>query len=859
MLLVSLTRCSACLVATLAVSGGVLGLQAQANEFRALWVDAWSGDFASPSKCSQLISDARAGNFNALIVQVRRRGDAFYNSLFEPKNSSISSSFDPLADLIRKAHDTAGGQPRIEIHAWIVTYNIWNNQATPPGASSPPHPFNAHAEWLTRDVNGATWDNTHGVYAFDPAHPEVQRHTFNVAMDLITRYDLDGLNWDYIRYNGPTWGYHPVAVARFNARSGRTGIPPKDDEAWKQFRRDEVTALVRKVYLHAIALKPHLKLSADTITWAPGPQSGADWYASGAWTEVLQDWRGWMEEGILDLNVPMAYFNHATRATDFLRWSAFAKNHRYGRHVAIGPGLYLNVASNAIVQLREFRQPTTTGAKADGVCGYVYKLLNVDNAVPRSEFLAALTQPSAYDPIQPAVFAEPALPPPMPWKTTPTRGHVLGQVRHRLNGTDLDGATVRFSGPVTRTLTSDGTGFFGAVDLLPGTYTLTASFPGLDPVTTNCLVTAGLVTTRDLELGPALADQVIRQIESFPGRTAAIVSWQLSDPVPAFVEYGSTTNLGLVTPILANSSTNREALLTPLPAGQDVHFRVVARTAGGDVRSRLHVLRTAGDVILDNPAAAFAGSWTTGTSAVDKYAANYQYAGTTTGSATATATYTPLLQTPGRYDLYVWAPGGSNRSTNAPFEIGYDGGQQTVRLNQTPQHAGWRLLLANRPFRRGEHGYVRLANHTGESGKVIMADAVRWAYAPGQDPAPPGEVPDWWAAYYFGSPVAGSIDHDGDGASTHAEYWMGTAPTVASSRLLVQIEAADPGQVRLRFQPAYQDRLYRLQVRDALGGDSWTTRQDLSPSFESDGSGIFLLTPPADARLFLRVEVTLAP
>ena len=831
---------------------------AQTSEVRALWVDAWSGDFATAAKCTQLVNDARTGNFNTLIVQVRRRGDAFYHSLYEPKNSSINSAFDPLQDLITKAHDTTGGKQRIEIHAWIVTFNIWNNETTVPAASTPPHPYNAHRDWLTRDVNGATWDGFN--YAFDPAHPEVQRHTYNVAMDLVSHYAIDGLNWDYIRYAGPTWGYHDVAVARFNARTGRTGVPSSGDEAWKQFRRDEVTALVRKVYLNAIALKPAIKLSADTITWAPGPTSDAAWYASSAaWNSVLQDWRGWMEEGILDLNIPMTYFDHTTRATDFLNWSAFAKNRRFNRQVVIGPGLYLNSASNAIVQLRAFRQATPAGHRADGVCGYVYKQLNANNAVPRAEFLAALTQPSAHDPLAPAVFAQQATPPVMPWKSTPTKGHLKGTIAHELTGAELDGATVQVSGPENRTLRADGTGFFGAVDLAPGSYTLSGSFPGLEARTTNLVVQAGLVTTRNLLLKPSLADLFITNIQAHPGRSDAIVAWRLAEPVPSFVEYGTTPNLGSATPVSGLDGIDQHVLLTALPPGGEVFYRVVARAPAGDLRSPIASFPLAGEWVVDNPSAAFAGSWTLASSATDKYQSNYHFAGTAGATATATATFRPHLETPGRYDVYVWAPGGSNRSTNASFEIVYDGGQQTVRLNQTPQNAGWRLLTAGRPFLRGTNGYVRLANNTGESSKVVIADAVRWVYAAGQEPPAPGLVPEWWARFYFGGQVPGGMDHDADGATTYAEYVAGTAPNDAGSRLALSVELASASQFRVRFQPALGNRSYRLQTRSDFGTGTWLTQDALLPVMNPDGTGFFTLDSTAHPTSFHRLQVELSP
>ena len=80
-----------------------------------------------------------------------------------------------------------------------------------------------HPEWLSQDVNGATFDGSN--YQFDQGLPEVQKHTYNVAMDIISRYDVDGFHFDYVRYSGRTWGYHSNSVERFNRRYNRTGVP----------------------------------------------------------------------------------------------------------------------------------------------------------------------------------------------------------------------------------------------------------------------------------------------------------------------------------------------------------------------------------------------------------------------------------------------------------------------------------------------------------------------------------------------------------------------------------------------------------------------------------------------------------
>ena len=91
---------------------------APAQEFRGLWVDAFHPGFRSRSEVTRLIADARAGHFNALLVEIRKRGDAYYDSRYEPKAGEVSPpSFDPLADLIAQAHYTNNG-PRLEVHAF---------------------------------------------------------------------------------------------------------------------------------------------------------------------------------------------------------------------------------------------------------------------------------------------------------------------------------------------------------------------------------------------------------------------------------------------------------------------------------------------------------------------------------------------------------------------------------------------------------------------------------------------------------------------------------------------------------------------------------------------------------------------
>lgn len=462
-----------------------------------MWVDAWGNDLWTAQGIAQVVNDIRAGNMNAVIPQIRRRGDALYNSSVEPKCHNIAANFDPLAELITRAHNTSAGQ-RIEVHAWLVTYHVWTTSSTYPKPPQPNHVVNLHPDWLLSDYAGQTLIGNQ--YTLDPGHPAVQQHTFDVCMDLVRNYDIDGLNFDYIRYSDTEEGYNPVSVARFKRLYNRTATPAPNDAAWKQFRRDQITSLLRKIYLHAIDLKPQLKISCDTITWSPAPVDTGTWYRdTAAWNTVLQDWRGWMQEGILDLNIPMNYFRQTSlsHSTAYTNWSNFAKNNRFNRHAAIGPAIYLNSVADSIKQFRQTRQPAQLGNAADGIVGYSFRATNT-NGVSRATFLNALVAPSAHDAQPTPVFAERVPVPEMPWKTQPTRGHLKGFVRD--GAVALDGARVFLSGPALRGQTNDATGFYGFVDLVPGTYTVGVTYPGYLPATNAVEITTGAVATLNFAL-----------------------------------------------------------------------------------------------------------------------------------------------------------------------------------------------------------------------------------------------------------------------------------------------------------------------------------------------------------------------
>ena len=469
-----------------------LNCRADAPEFRAFWVDAYHNGFKDKQQVSRLVADVRAANCNVIVMEVRRRGDAYYNSNIDPKAEEIAPGFDPLAEVIAQAHDTNAG-PRLEVHAWIVAFPVWDSDTNWP---SPHHAFSQHQDWLTKDMDGKAWN--YKDYTFDPGHPGVQKYLYDISMEIISRYDVDGFQLDYIRYCNNNFGYNAKSLARFNALSGRRGRPLKSDPAWMQFRRDQVTGLVRKIYLNALALKPKIVISVAGNSYAPGVATLAQWPGGSAFGLTLQDWRGWLEEGMVDLVMPMDYFRAEKFARAWAGWTMFDKDHAYQRGVVIGPGIFLNTVSNTLAQLHSARVPTPSGNRALGLVLYSYSEISTEN-ISHEEFFKALTQPTVYD--YHPVFAQPVSVPPLPWKSHPTKGHLMGFV-YGASGEILDGAKVTLHGVVDRIVKTDATGFYGAVDLPPGKYEASAAFGGDEiKISTPVEIKMGVVASQKLIMG----------------------------------------------------------------------------------------------------------------------------------------------------------------------------------------------------------------------------------------------------------------------------------------------------------------------------------------------------------------------
>ncbi len=352
------------------------------EEVRALWVVRTT--LTSPEKIHQLVNAAADNGFNTLIVQIRGRGDAYYKSRVEPRASELKDqplSFDPLALTLNEAHKRG-----LKVHGWLNTSLLANLDALP---TDPAHVYNKHPEWLAvpRAVAGELYDMSprdpayrqkivewskanrgelEGVYT-GPANPKVRDHIYNIWMDVLKHYPVDGLHFDYVRFASPDFDYSRTSMEKFRKwlepqlsneeraelkRSLKSNKLVATELFWKQFadfQRLQVTMLVERIYKAVKKRSPDVVVSAAVFA-----------NDENAYTRRFQDWRRWLQMGILDVACPMAYSTDTAvfqKQIEVATSTAQAAN----RRVWAGIGAYRIPSDSAVEKINVARSLNTAG------------------------------------------------------------------------------------------------------------------------------------------------------------------------------------------------------------------------------------------------------------------------------------------------------------------------------------------------------------------------------------------------------------------------------------------------------------------------------------------------------------------
>lgn len=282
---------------------------APAGEMRGLWVVRTA--LVSPESVDRLVDDAAAGGLNALFVQVRGRGDAFYASRLVARSPLLAkepASFDPLQRLLARAR--ARG---LAVHAWVNVLLTSHFQPVPEDNVVALHPEwvmvprSVERDRIPSDPRGLLWlvrnaargnPDVEGFY-LSPSAPGVGDHLEAVLRELLGAYAVDGLHLDFVRYPSADYDHSVAALEGFRRQSGGGDLlrgPVERPLAWAAYKRDVLTNLVARLTRAARETRPGLLISAALV-----PDQAT------ALHQKFQSWPEWLQLGILDAACPMAY------------------------------------------------------------------------------------------------------------------------------------------------------------------------------------------------------------------------------------------------------------------------------------------------------------------------------------------------------------------------------------------------------------------------------------------------------------------------------------------------------------------------------------------------------------------------
>jgi len=266
---------------------------------RALWVTRW--DYKSPDDIALIMKRCQQSGFNTVLFQVRGNGTVFYPSKIEPWAKELGGrnpGFDPLATACKEAK-----RRNLSLHAWVNIMPGWRGDAPPANRRQLYH---AHPDWFWHDAGGRRqplgWYNS-----LNPCLPEVRSYLVNVLHEIVSRYPVDGLHMDYIRFPNewhkmyaaigrvPDYPRDRRTLALFRRDSG--GATPESSPArWNVWRAEQVTQLVRDIRTMMRKTRPLAKLSAAVGAFPDESKH-----------KHFQDSKRWIAEGLINTVYPMNY------------------------------------------------------------------------------------------------------------------------------------------------------------------------------------------------------------------------------------------------------------------------------------------------------------------------------------------------------------------------------------------------------------------------------------------------------------------------------------------------------------------------------------------------------------------------
>lgn len=315
-----------------------------AREFRAAWV-ATVANINWPSKpglptdqqkeeAIALLDFLKNHHYNAVIFQVRPQADALYKSDLEPWSYYLTGKqgkapepyYDPLQFWIDAAHDRG-----LELHVWLNPYRAHHISG---GEVTETSVVKTKPSTVLKLKEGYWW--------FDPSLKETQDHGVNVVMDIVKRYDIDGVHFDDYFYPYPSYNKNE-------------DFP--DSSSWKQYqesggklsrgdwRRESVNTFISRLYSEIKKEKKQVKFGLSPFgIWRPGHPASIEGFDQ--YEQLYADAKLWLNKGWIDYFAPQLYWpinRYAQSYPVLLGW--WAQENTMKRH--LWPGISVGSDTSA--------------------------------------------------------------------------------------------------------------------------------------------------------------------------------------------------------------------------------------------------------------------------------------------------------------------------------------------------------------------------------------------------------------------------------------------------------------------------------------------------------------------------------
>lgn len=382
------------------------------REFRAVWVATVDNTdfptakaFPIEQQKAELLRDLELAVYlklNAVIFQVRPQCDALYRSEIEPWSEFLTGEmgraqpFDPLEFLVAEAHKRG-----ILVHAWFNPYRALHPAAK---TVSENHVSRRRPELVLR----------YGKYLWlDPGNSEAREYSLSVVLDVVRRYDIDGVHFDDYFYPYPENG------------PGGEKIAFPDEASWQKYkgaggklsladwRRQNVTDFIESVGREVKRIKPWVLYGVSPFgIWQPVPDRGISGF--NAYAELYADSRKWLRDGTVDYFAPQLYWETARKGQSFpVLFDWWRAQNAKGRHLWPGVATY-RIGSNKNFTAEEIVNQiklTRNSGAAQGAIHFSLKSLRNDLGGVQKSLREEVYNRDALIPPSPWIKAKKILPP----------------------------------------------------------------------------------------------------------------------------------------------------------------------------------------------------------------------------------------------------------------------------------------------------------------------------------------------------------------------------------------------------------------------------------------------------------------